>query len=341
MNLELKLFAAFVALVALNCAPRTASQPPDTHVLTASGETLLLDGEPFLPIGLRTSNALISDVETDELIAHLDTFAAYGVNTVSVYFMGSRFGDVKGYRRDASIDPLYGQRMERIIRAADRRGMVVLLGALYWGGTRAKYPEWTQADAERAVANTVRWLRDRDLRNVFVDIDNEGMAEREMGFDPEGLIRAGKAVDPSYLIAFNSKTGAPAPSADLHIHHAPPVAGKPYIESEGTVRKGAPGGYWGSYSKRPDLYNYINVGIHSPEYQEEQKRVTREHLERGHGYMLASTWLQAAPPLGPNHRPGGYGTSEDPGIRWWLEWVQGSRFKVLPTVPFSALNLEP
>lgn len=37
--------------------------------------------------------------------------------------------------------------------------------------------------------------------------------------------------------------------------------------------------------------------------------------------MLASTWLQA-PPLGPYQRPGGYGGPGDPGVRWWLEFLQ-------------------
>ncbi|MBN1581052.1 MAG: hypothetical protein JXA89_10145 [Anaerolineae bacterium] len=49
---------------------------------------------------------------------------------------------------------------------------------------------------------------------------------------------------------------------------------------------------------------------------------TRVHFERGQGYMLASTWLQAPPPEGPNHCPGGTGTADDPGIRWWLDFLQ-------------------
>jgi len=42
--------------------------------------------------------------------------------------MGSRFGDVKGYRQDGSLDPVYAERMGRIIEAADKRGMVILVG---------------------------------------------------------------------------------------------------------------------------------------------------------------------------------------------------------------------
>ena len=88
---------------------------------------------PFKVIGLRVSNALISDETAEQLIKNLDAFKDYGVNTVSVYVMGSHFGDVKGYKPDASLDPVYTARLARIIEAADQRGMVVLVGCLYCG----------------------------------------------------------------------------------------------------------------------------------------------------------------------------------------------------------------
>src|SRR5918995_1533990 len=74
----------------------------------------------------------------------------------------------------AGVEGVYAERMGRIIEAADRRGMIVLVGCLYWSTSRAKEDlgHWTQADAERAVANTVRWLKEKDYRNVFVDVDN-------------------------------------------------------------------------------------------------------------------------------------------------------------------------
>ena len=38
---------------------------------------------------------------------------------------------------------------------------------------------------------------------------------------------------------------------------------------------------------------------------------TIEHLDSGHGYMLASTYLQCVPPFGPNNKPGGNGSKDD------------------------------
>jgi hypothetical protein len=75
------------------------------------GEQVLLNDTAFKVIGLRVSNALISDETTDQLIKNLGVFKEHGVNTVSVFLMGSRFGDVKGYKPDASLDPVYAARL--------------------------------------------------------------------------------------------------------------------------------------------------------------------------------------------------------------------------------------
>ena len=286
------------------------------------GTQTTLNGRPFLVKGLRCSNALLSDATAGELIDHLDVFAGYGVNTVSVYWMGNRFGDVRGYREDGSLDPVYAGRFERIIEAADARAMVVLVGCLYWGDSRAKWESWTQVEANTAVYNSVDWLRQHDYRNVFVDVDNEGMALRSAGFDNRQLVRAGKAADPACIMATNFR-GDPPPEADLAIHFSQRAPGKPYIETEGSPQ-GVPGGggYWGPYSNlRDGSYNYVHIGQYTPEMKASQKALTREHLDRGEGYMLASTWLQCPPP-GPYQRPGGDGSPEDPGIRWWLEWLK-------------------
>jgi hypothetical protein len=290
---------------------------------------VFLNGQEILVKGLRCSNALISDKTAQQLINNLDTFAAYGINTVSVYFMGSRFGDVKGYDEGGNLDPVYAERMARVIEAADARGMIVLVGCLYWGNSKAKREGWTQAEANRAVASTVAWLKKNDYRNVFVDVDNEGMAHRAKGFNTREMVQAGKAVDRCCVIATNDKS-APPPEADLGIHFAKPVSGKPYIDSEATPSN-APGGYWGSYSKKPGYYNYINIGVYSEAMKANQIEQTKRHLARGHGYMLASTWLQCAPPHGPNHRPGGDGSESDPGIRWWLEFLRDSYGRYSPT----------
>lgn len=299
------------------------------YIFTVDGEKTFLNGNEFLAIGLRCSNALISDETTDELIANLDTFAGYGINTISVYFMGSRFGDVKGYNEDATLNTIYTARMGRIIEEANKRGMVILVGCLYWSTSKAKWNSWTQEEVDAAVANTVKWLKENNYRNVFIDPDNEGMAQKAEGFDNRQMIIAGKNVDSNFVIAANFKGEFP-PEADISIHHSPKVEGKPYIESEASVDN-APGHYWGTYSKKDGYYNYINIGIYSEDMKTNQKSKTAEHLNNGKGYMLASTWLQCVAPYGPNHNPGGYGSSGDPGIKWWLEYIRETYGHYIPS----------
>ena len=54
-----------------------------------------------------------------------------------------------------------------------------------------------QVGANIAIVNTVRWLKENNYRNVFIDVNNEHMAK----FDDSQLIAAGKEVDASYVIA--------------------------------------------------------------------------------------------------------------------------------------------
>jgi hypothetical protein len=324
-----RVVASVVTLIVAWPAPARAGR----NVFSVSGDRVTFNGQPFKVIGLRLSNALISDAETGELIDNLDTFKAHGVNTVSVFFMGSRFGDVKGYRPDASLDPTYSERMARIIEAADARGMIVLVGCLYWSTSRANddLGAWTQQQANLAVANTIRWIVARGYRNVFVDVDNEGMAHDATGWSIASMIDAAHAVDRTVMVAYND-AAAPPTNADLYIHHSPRVAGKPWIESEGSAPE-TPGGYWGSYSKEDGYYNYLRIGRYTAAMKAAQIAIARRTINEANGYMLASTWLQAAPSEGiggPFMNPGGRSEiasvdadvkrlHPDAGVRWWLE----------------------
>lgn len=290
------------------------------HVVSVVGADILFDGAPVKLLGLRVSNALMSDATTQELVDHLGEFQSYGVNAISVYVMGSRFGDVKGYRPDATLDPVYAARLDRILAAADAHAMIVLVGCLYWSESEAKADlgHWTQREANLAVAHTVRWLAERGWRHVIVDPDNEGMANKQMGWSIAAMIDAGHAANPAGVLAYNARPAPPA-NADLTIHHAPRVPGKPYVETEGTPQV-VP--YWHDYSRRDGYRNYLNVGLYTAAMKAEQFRDTDEGVAHANGFMLASTWLQCVPPLGPNQRPGGDGSPAHPGIRWWLEYIK-------------------
>ena len=63
---------------------------------------------------------------------------SYGLNTVSVFVMGSRFGDIEGYRPDGSLDSAVKARLARVLDAMNERGMICIVGCLYWSTSRAK-----------------------------------------------------------------------------------------------------------------------------------------------------------------------------------------------------------
>lgn len=333
-----QLWVWFVLLLALLIGALVKPVNAGSHIFSVKGKKVYIDGNEFKVIGLRCSNALVSDSDTKELIDNLDVFKSYGINTVSVFFMGSRFGDVKGYRPDASLDPVYTARMARIIEEADRHGMVVLVGCLYWSNSRAKEElgHWKQEHANIAMANTVRWMKEHDYRNVFVDPDNEGMASRAMGWSIKKMIDAAHKVDASFVIGYNNGAGSPD-NADILLHHSPKDGVRPYIESEGSPSK-TPGGYWGSFSKMDGYYNYIRIGRYNEQMKKSQIDATRDHIENHAGYMLASTWIQCAPHEGiggPFITPGGRAENpnindnvkklqSDAGILWWLQWIKST-----------------
>lgn len=299
------------------------------YKITVDGKQTLLNGKPILLRGLRCSNGLYSEEVTDELIANLPIYADHGLNVISVFFMGNRYGNVKGYQEDASLDPVYANRMERIINAADDLGMVVIVGCLYWEDSDAKWGSWTQTEANLAVANTADWIKKHKFENVIIDVDNEGMAGARAGFDMRELIIAAKATGVTCPVASNYIGPAPD-EADICLHFSHFHADKPYVESEGTPEN-APGAYWIRFSKESsklgnygtcDYFNYINIGIYTTEMKEDQIKRSNAHFDRGDGYMLASTWLQAAAPHGPNHHPGGNGSVDNPGIAWWLDYTK-------------------
>ncbi|MFQ3578637.1 MAG: hypothetical protein SNJ71_00675 [Bacteroidales bacterium] len=300
------------------------------HYFSVQGKHIYLNGRQFLARGLRCSNALYSNESTKDLINNLDLYNYHGINTISVYFMGNRFSDFTGYNEDGSLKSEYKERMGNIIEAADERGMLVIVGCLYWGQTKAKYQGWKQKEANAAIKNTVLWLSEKNYFNCLIDVDNEGMAQSMAGFDDRELVLAGKSANPKILIATNY-SGLPPQEADLGLHFSEINPENPYIESEGTPHW-APGGYWGRWSrkfdsinsyKRDDTYwNYINIGVYTEEMKRDCLEMSKKYFDNGWGYLLASTWLQAVPPFGPNHSPGGDGSIEHPGIRWFLEFLR-------------------
>jgi len=108
------------------------------------------------------------------------------------------------FEPDGSLRPSYLERVQRVIEACDRQGIVVILGCFY----QRQDQILRDADAVRtAVRNTVRWIRGEGFTNVLLEIANE---YDHSGFDhdlirtPEGeveLMRVARENAPGLLVS--------------------------------------------------------------------------------------------------------------------------------------------
>jgi len=116
---------------------------------------------------------------TENLIAALPQWYAYGLRAITVCFQGGwPVGavmvdeiDNNPFSEDGrTLDKDYAKRMDSVIRAADELGMVVIVCFLYWAQTR-----WFKDG--RAVVEAVRtgsrFIRDGGYTNVIIEVANE------------------------------------------------------------------------------------------------------------------------------------------------------------------------
>lgn len=115
---------------------------------------------------------------TDEFIAAMPEWKKHGLLAFTVNFQG---GSPEGYSKsqpwennafeaDGSMRAAFAERMERIVKAADRNGMVAILGIFYFGQDERLADE----DAViNAVDNTVAWIKKNGFTNVIVEVANE------------------------------------------------------------------------------------------------------------------------------------------------------------------------
>lgn len=115
---------------------------------------------------------------TREFIAAMPVWRAHGLLAFTINLQG---GSPQGYSSkqpwhnsaiapDGSLREAYMSRLARIVDAADRLGMVVILGYFYFGQDERLEDE---AAVVRAVDHATRWVFDGGWRNVLIEINNE------------------------------------------------------------------------------------------------------------------------------------------------------------------------
>jgi hypothetical protein len=137
------------------------------------------------------------DANTDALIAALDLYHAHGVNGLFVSLQGfdqpypessgiarsgrAEDGKQKGslvsaFSPSGELDPAWMARLERLLSAADKLGMVVCLTYFTPGQDEALESDQAIVTGAR---NMTQWLIDKDFRNVIINIadswDSQGV----------------------------------------------------------------------------------------------------------------------------------------------------------------------
>lgn len=112
--------------------------------------------------------------KVDEFISKIEDYAAHGVNAFTLNLQGGMPGYEgavnSAFEADGSLRADYLKRVERVIRACNERGVVVILGLYYQRQSKILRDE---AAVRAGVVNAVRWVGERGFRNVLIEIANE------------------------------------------------------------------------------------------------------------------------------------------------------------------------
>ena len=201
-----------------NTAP---SGPGEAWQKTYSGPAYRHEAQGKL-MNIRLANALFLDewmherafdpeFNTDAVIQALDFYKSHGVLMVNVSLQGAQAGYdksvngidrenayrlgpgrgayVSAFQPDGSLKPDWLARLERLLLAADQRGMFVNLMYFYHGQSGQFR---STAAIHNAAANITDWLIAHNFRNVIVDVANEydlpGPQWDFKGYIPQNII---------------------------------------------------------------------------------------------------------------------------------------------------------
>ncbi len=127
----------------------------------------------------RFNKSFDPDKNTDELISALPKWYEYGLRAVTVGFQGGmpvftidiESIDNNPFSSDGNkLDDAYAKRMDKIIKAADALGMVVIVNILYWAQTLRLNNEDAIISALKCAAS---FLKEGGYTNVIIDVANE------------------------------------------------------------------------------------------------------------------------------------------------------------------------
>jgi hypothetical protein len=327
---------ALVLVVALlGAAPPASSEAPyrpaaPTREFEVRNGRAFLGGHEIKIWGIRSGNGLMSRAITERFVRNLDNMAAHGINAILVYIMGSNtgwpeeWGARNGFEADGRLKPDVADRLEWLIREADARGMVVGVGVF----TPRNVANMDGEPAfRRALRETGAFLKDRGLRNVFVDIMHEYNHRRvvpDLFKEPGGpakksklrawLKEANPAVEAGVCATIDRGTDPSFPGADFAA-----------IQKTMAIPAEPAGGFTINVeSHKRD--NYDSEGIYTEKELAEQYGWFEDYRARPNtGFFLHAAWITGVTGRtggAPYAEMGGAGTADDPGVRFYYEWVR-------------------
>lgn len=336
------MFLIIIALLSFYPESKPATNDkPNENILTIKGNLFYLDNEPFDMWGIRVASASQTEELTNHLIAQLDDYKRYGVNTIDVFFQGSsgKFTD-PFLENGKQLQPGHLNRMKRIIAACNKRDMVVVVGIFYqrtMANMDATRNISDSAGVEDAVKTTARELK--AYRNVVLNIANEQNSSIYKGcrfynfnnpgniitlckiakaIAPEMLVGGGGYLDESNIVIGKSSsvdillfdTNGKNTKEHYELFKSRGIAGKPIVNVEmfgGWTARFMPPGFYPEDGKKRHFEDVDEASANAGLYV----------------HFHSSPWCQG-PAVGKGMRfdLGGMGTMDDPGIRWWFDYVQ-------------------
>jgi len=344
--LKLKSFGMAVCLCgwSLVIAGATAADPVATKEFEIRNDRAFLGGQEVRLWGIRCGNAIHSEVVTQRHIQNLDNMVAHGINLIGVYIQGSNAGwpdpnaAANGFMRDGLLKPEFAERLERIIREADKRGMVVMVGLF----TPRKDQEfYDDAAIQLAIEEAARFLSTRKLRNVFIDIMHEyshpERIDKEIFREPNGeqkkakLTKWFKDVAPDIEVGIcpdaDTKTKDTYPGMDVRlIQKDMPIATTGFVVNVEMLRQ--------------DVYQNDGVfgeaGIAAVYRDCETYKAAKNSAFMFHAAFVQGITNNSG--TAPHAEMGGYGKkASDRGVRFYYEWVRDNvgRYEYPRHVPVS------
>ncbi len=339
------LLAAMLTAIAIAAPAVIAQSAPVTKRFEIRNDRAWLGGKEIKIWGIRSANGLMSTAVTERIVRNLDNMTAHGINAVAVYVMGSNtgwpeeWGAKNGFNADGSLKPEFATRLEWLIREADRRGMVVGVGIF----TPRNVANLRGEEAyKRALQDVGRFLKERNLRNVFVDLMHEYNHRRvipEIFREPGGpekkarlhqwFKEANPDVPAGICATIDRGTDPFYPGSDMNILQKT----MPILPTGFTMN---------IESHKRD--NYDRDGIYTKEGLAENYAWFEDYRKAPNSAIfLHAAWLTGVggrSGSAPHAEMGGYGTEDDPGVRWYFDWVRDhvGRWKYPRHVPVKQVN---